>query len=102
MTSEPSMVTLRDGTQIAEPALRAMMINLEDFSQAEPIAFYELAELCRDPGHVLFGNTGGKLAARGFLDGAGHIQTTVQHVLLSALRGEDGGLYLGSPVAGQP
>jgi len=103
MTTEPVMVTLRDGTQIAEPTLRAVMVNLEDFSQTEPVAFYELAEMCRDPAHVPFGNTGDKMIARGFLDRTGHVQTTVQHVVLSALRGDgdtlDGSMYLGSPIA---
>ena len=105
MTSEPSMIRLRNGTELAEPALRATMINLSDFFQREPIAFYELVCMCQDGMHHPFGNTGDKLRAAGFLDGW-CVPTSIRNVVLSAIRGDgdtvDGSMYLGSPVAGQP
>lgn len=101
--SEPEMLTLRyQNTQVPEPVVRATMINLEDFSQREPIAFYELACMCQDPGHVPFGNTGNKLRAAGFVDGS-KVQATIRVIVLSALHGDgdvaDGSMYLGSPLA---
>lgn len=100
--SEPRMVTLRNGTQVPEPVVTTTMINLERFSQREPIAFYELACMCQDPTHVPFGNTGAKLRAADFLSGS-QVQPTIRAIVLSALRGDgdtvDGSMYLGSPLA---
>lgn len=82
-------VTLRNGAEEHEPTVRAIILNLELLMSQEPIAFYELVCVCRDPGHQIFGNCGTKLQDRDFLDGSGRPFTTVRNVVLSSVAGDD-------------
>jgi hypothetical protein len=97
--SEWRLMTLRNGSEAAESAVRVIMISLDELLAKEPIAFYELAAVCRDPQHVIFGNCAGKLRERGLLESSGKPHGLVRDVVLSAVAGEGGDMHLQSPEA---
>ncbi|OHU47354.1 hypothetical protein BKG82_27270 [Mycobacteroides chelonae] len=66
--------------------MKVAYLGLRDLLRDNPIAFYELVMLARNPDHELFGNTEEHLTA--FLDGPGNIQTTCKRIILAATYGE--------------
>lgn len=95
-----STVVLRHGGEANKGAVTAIMLNLEFCMDRNPIALYELVQVCQDASHVPFGNTGAVLAERSLLDNNGQPHDLVRDVVLSAVRGDGMGLHLGSPFAG--
>jgi hypothetical protein len=90
-------VTLKNGKSAPDVAVRAIMLNLGKCLEDQPIAFYEMACVCRDREHVPFGNTGEILRSRGLLESSGQPHEVVRDVVLSAVTGEDFDLHLGEP-----
>lgn len=64
------------------------MLSLQSLIEDEPIAFYELVMLCRNPSHEPFGNTGQKLVDRMLVEQDGQPHSSIRNIVLSATVGE--------------
>ena len=93
-------VILRHGGETPQAAVQTIMLNLRVLLDEQPIAFYELVQVCRNRDHVPFGDTAEVLTGRGLLERDGRPHRVVRDVVLSAARGEEADLHLGSPLAG--
>ena len=101
------LVTLANGDQVHEATVRTVMLQLEKLLETQPIAFYELAMACRNPGHVVFGQCGSRLMERNLiesqcLDGTVSIHTDIRSVVLNAAEGDGGDMHLVSPLSDRP
>jgi hypothetical protein len=96
-----AIVELRNGKSAPEPAVKTTMINLQLVAGRDWLAFYELVSVCRDPDHSIFGDCGATLERLALLDAGGRPHEIVRDVVLSAVTGEDFGLRIGSPIAGE-
>lgn len=83
-----------DLTPIPDILLRTIYLSLATTLKENPIAFYELVQLARNPEHQLFGNTGQYLMKTGLMDSATRIQTTCVEVILAAVAGEELDMHL--------
>lgn len=78
-----------DLTGIAEPIIRVTYLSLRTLLETEPIAFFELTSLARDPEHTLFGRSAQILQTRGLLDTTGQLHDAVRQIVLASTKGED-------------
>lgn len=85
------VVTLRNGAQEGAGVVAAVMLLLRTLAVENPIALYELREICRDRNHQPFGNTGEKLEAVGLWKPDRGVHDTIMNIVLSAVQGTDGG-----------
>ena len=91
---------LKNSSEEAEPLVRVTMMSLRSLAESDPIVFYELVELCRDPKHELFGNAGDALKRLSLVQGDGNsVHQSIRNVVLSAAVGEGLALELANPVA---
>ena len=97
--SETKVVKLKNGSEEAEPLVRVTIMSLRMLMESDPIAFYELFELCKDRNHKMFGNAGEKLAKLGLVGAAGHVHDSIRNIVLSAVEGEGLDMCLVSPIA---
>jgi hypothetical protein len=72
-----------------EPALEVVtLMSLEMLMEENPIAFYELVQLCRDKNHSLFGNTYDKLLGLSLIQGNGQPHQSTREIVLAHTEGE--------------
>lgn len=91
-------VVLKNGAEEVESLVVVMMLSLERLIQTNPIAAYELVEVCKNHTHIPFGNTGDVLKYSGLMESNGQIHTSVKNVVLSAFEGDGLNMHLTSPV----
>jgi hypothetical protein len=63
-------------------------ISLEALMKDNPISFYELNEVCKDPNHKMFGNSQEAMDELGLLEASGKPHKSVCQVLSAHTRGE--------------
>ena len=85
-------VTLRTGAVVPAVMISVVRISLEELMRTEPISFYELVCLCRDPGHTLFGDTLDLLKGRSLVEATGQPHDVIKQIVLASI--EDDGLDL--------
>lgn len=98
----PPVVRLRNGAEVAEPAVRAIMLSLERLRAEHPVALLELRSACRVQGYAMFGNTGAFAGGLGLAereDGRWQPPGSVRDIVLSAVTGDGTALGLRNPVA---
>lgn len=93
------MVKLKGGAEVARAILITVTIRLENLMAKNPIGFYELVQLARNPKHKLFGNTRGDLANLALVDDDGIMHEEVRKVILASVEGDDLKMTLVNPVA---
>jgi hypothetical protein len=96
-------VQLRNGKTVPETTAKTTLIELRRVAQ-DPLALFELVEVCRNPDHVILGNYGASLQALGLLTyvdegGRGVVHDDTRDVILAATEGDDLDLHLVSPFA---
>lgn len=96
-----NIVTLRNGQTALEPMVSVTFLSLKTLLENDPISFFELVEICRDPSHEMFGNTAETLSSLALISN-GKPNSIVKTVLLAATEGEGFKLRLVSPYADQP
>lgn len=96
-------VRLRNGAEEASVLVRLMMWQLGELFKTQPIHFYELVMLCRDPAHRLFGATANDLVAMKLVTlvdgGPAQVHDSIRNIVLSAVDGEDLEMVLRDPAA---
>lgn len=103
-TRRPGMqsgtVVLKNGAEEAEVFVRAFMGALGSLLAAEPVAFYELVMLCRDPAHVVWRPSVDMLKGRNLLEADGTtIHSSIRNLVLAAVEGEELEMRIVSPYA---
>ncbi len=93
-----SPVRLRNGNEEAKAAVTVVMMSLRALIDTNPIAFYELVMLSRDPEHIPFGNSG-EILSRFALINNGKVHDTIRNIVVSAVEGDGFDMVLRSPVA---
>jgi hypothetical protein len=73
---------------IPEPLEAVTMFSVNELFDTEPIAFYELVEIARDPNHKPFGNAGEKLKKLSLLQENGEMHSAVREIVLAHTSGE--------------
>jgi hypothetical protein len=95
------LVTLKNGSTEPKPAISATALAAKYLMKSDPIAFYELVEICRNPNHTPFENTAEKLQSMALLGSNKLPHATVRNVIVSAVEGEKLAMVWTNPVAGQ-
>jgi hypothetical protein len=90
--------TLPDGTTVPTVTLRTTMMSLRRLCETNPVAAYELVEICRDPGHEPFGDTGEVLQRLGLVHANGRVHDDTRAVVLASMSVDEVGVTL-KPVA---
>lgn len=68
--------------------VKVVYLSLRETLRDNPVAFYELVTLARNPDHELFGSAGEYLRKRALLDAPNNIQTTCKRIVLAATHGD--------------
>lgn len=93
-----STVILRTGEEVPTPIATVVFASLKNLFETDPVAFYELVEISRDPKHELFGCTGDVLRARRLIENNGQPHDVSRLVILAAADGVGMELKLVSPI----
>ena len=91
------LVQLANGTAVPDVLVTTTMIVLNDLASNDPIVFYELTMKCRDTNHPFWGSTEETLKQAALIKDNGEIHDSVKNIVLSAVKGEDLKMTLGSP-----
>lgn len=93
-------VRLRNGAEEVKSLVSMILFTLKDmWSKGEVTTVYELAMLCRDPEHKLFGDTGDVLKKLSLVQPDGRVHDSIRNIVLSAVEGEGLDMRLQSPIA---
>ncbi len=98
-------VTLKNGAEEALPLVNVTMFGLRNLMTEKPIVLYELAQLCRNPKHQPWGQTGEDLLALSLVGKANdgwQVHDSIRNIVLSAVEGDGLELTLGNPIAAPP
>jgi len=95
--TQPDPPLLKNGASEVRNLVEVTMFVLQSLLAEDPIAFYEMAMLCRNPKHELWGNTRDKLTARSLVESSGQPHSSIRNIVLSAVTGDGFNLTLGSP-----
>ena len=100
---EDKTVLLKNGTREVRQLVPVVMMSLNSLmEQGKGIAVYELVELCRNPEHKPWGNTGVELKSLKLVDetlGEWSVHDSIRNIVLSAAVGEEMDLTLVNPIA---
>lgn len=106
------MMTLKDGAQVPAPTVMTTAISLQALLNKSATAFFELAELARNPDHKIWGGVNyGSNSAWEALEDSGpvtrygdelRLHDDTKAVILNSTEGEGLQLGLASPIAGTP
>jgi len=94
------IVNLRTGQPTPDVLVRTVTLSLRQLMADDPIALFELVEICRDPAHEPFGLTGPHLRAMGMLGSDGRVHDATREIVLASVEGDGFDLRLVNPVAG--
>ena len=92
------IVKLKNGSEAPDFVVTAHMASLRSLFDIQPIAFYELVMVARDPAHQPCGNSGQILRSLHLIDPNGGMHDTTKDIILSAVDGDEVEMRLVSPV----
>lgn len=92
------IVKLKNGAEEADIAVKVTMMSLNMLMETNPIAAYELVQICKNPNHKMFGNTEEVLVDLSLLSEDG-VHSVIKNVVMSAFEGEGLDMCLTSPLA---
>lgn len=92
-------IRLKNGSE--EPNLLVNFISnrLAKLLNENPIPFYELVSLCRNPSHELYEVSGEVLKSQRFVEPDGTVTESIRNIVLSGAVGERLDMMWTSPVA---
>lgn len=90
------MLTLTNGHKVADITVATTLMSA-DAVAADPIAFFEMVELAKNPAHRLFGNTGALLERVGIIQ-AGIMLDDVRAVIDAAFEIQGNAIVKRNPV----
>lgn len=92
------VVTLKNGSEEHKALVVTTMMSLKSLFNENPLAFYELVQICKNPSHSIFSPVQLKaLESLGLVSG-GIVHFSVRNIVLSAVEGEGMEMTIGSPV----
>lgn len=90
-------VRLKNGAKEAEVIVKVVMISLDNLVVSNPVAAYELVEMCKDRTHKPFGNTSTVLKEFALITDDG-VHDSIRNIVLSAFVGDGLDMHLEYPV----
>lgn len=91
-------VRLKNGAGESAPLVKVVMISLENLVVSNPIAAYELVEMCKDRTHKPFGNTSTVLKDLALIMDDDGVHDSIRNIVLSAFVGDGLDMHLEYPV----
>ena len=92
------MITLKNGKSEASGLVTSVMVSLNGLMKSNPMAVYELNEVCKNVDHKIFGNLGRVLVDRALLGQDEKPHGCIRNIVLSAVSGEGLEMTIGSPI----
>lgn len=97
------LVTLKNGAEEVLALVTVTMASLDAISrQGKGVVVFELVELCRNPNHKPWGDTGDELKewklATCDIEGRWEVHDSIRNIVLSAAKGEGLDMEIGNPV----
>lgn len=104
--SKMETVLLKNGVEEVKPLVAGTMLSLRTLLKDQPMAFYELVELCRDATHQIWGDLSEELEKVGLISlhtlESGSIvpivHSSIRNIVISAVSGSGLDMALKSPV----
>lgn len=100
------LVKLKNGSSEYSKLVVTTILSLETVIDKQPAAFYDIVEICKNPGYELFEVNADYLVSRDLLKRAGYgkfkVHDSIRNIVLSAVEGSRVELVLGSPIADAP
>ena len=90
-------VLLKNGSEEADGMVHATMVVLRGLIRNDPLAMFELVEVCKDPEYVLTPHAKTALTVAAMI-GDGGVRGSIRNIVLSAVSGEGFDAVLGSPI----
>ncbi len=81
-------VVLKNGATEAVFLVNFTMMSINKLLSSNPMAFYELVEVCRDKKHKIFGTLGDDLIGLALLQSDGQPYGSIKNIVLSAVTDE--------------
>lgn len=92
---------LRNGSDEPDFLVSACLISVQEILRTDPISFFELVTLARDPNHQLWGEVDGPIAKRlqglALLGQDGKMHDSIRHIVMAAVEDEGMDMHLVSP-----
>lgn len=92
------LIQLANGAQAPDILVEVTMMALRNLIDSDPVAFYEFTMKCRDASHPMWGGTEDRLKKLCLIEENGEIHDFTKNTVLSAVKGEDLEMTLGSPL----
>lgn len=95
-TEHDQQTTLRTGAVVPSVLIDVIGLTLDDLFSSDPIAFYELVQLCRNPGHeIFFGQK--RLTELNLIGVNGQPHDATRDIVLASVEGDELSLRLVDP-----
>ncbi len=92
-------ITLRDGSQVPEPAFTVTMLALEQIQGKSIFAVRDLVRICKDPDYEIVTTFSKKILTKiGLIDKEGNIHPRCIPIILNAVEGDGQSLTFVDPV----
>lgn len=92
------VVTLKNGTEEAEPLVASTMLILNGLIDKSPLVFYDLVMLCRNKDYKCFGNAEYELIDMALLQPDGRPHQSISNIVKSAVVGDSLDISLVNPL----
>lgn len=94
-------VTLKNGAEEVKSAVGLLLVVLRDLLKENPMAFYDVVMVARDPAYIdrVFPIHKMTLTGLNLLEASGNMHDTIRNIILSAVEGDGPEMTLTNPIA---
>jgi hypothetical protein len=93
------MVTLKTGASVPESVVIVTIITMEKLMKTEPMVFYDLVEMCRDPKCKPFNEENKQRLLDLKLLGSQGVPTLTRDIVLASVSGNGSKMKMSNPIA---
>lgn len=91
-------VRLKNNSEESKILVMSTMITLSQLFSENPLAFYELVQICNNPSHEIFSPVQREALESAGLISQNIVHASIRNIVLSAVEGEGMGMTIGNPV----
>ena len=92
-------IKLKNGSEEAKGLVAVTSLRVGNLINTNPMAFFELVRVCRDPSHRPFGNTAQVLSGFSLMEPGGTVPQSIRNIVLSGAQGDGMDMAWDDPVA---
>lgn len=93
-----AVVTLKNNSKELEIAVKSVMFTVRHLLKQQPLVFYDLVMRCRDREYEMWSETEDGLKKLSLLQPDGQPHGTTKNIILSAVEGDEGDMYIVNPI----